>query len=215
MVCAKLVVLLSFAVTGCESDLPDISGIWSQTRGDWPVDDTPYTVAGQAVQDAWDPDTDPVLKCIHHFGRVITAPFPVEILQTPGRVTFLYENGHEVRRVFMDGRRHPDNEPPTVMGHSTGHWEGTTLVVDTIGIGAGFLRPEGLPNTADIHVTERYTPAGDSMRVSLTVDDPEYYTGPFVVSRDMERSPELEILEYNCIVRGYLYETFSSDGASP
>jgi len=203
--------VLALGSSACAPESPDITGIWSQTRGDWPVDDTPYTAAGRAVQDAWNPDEDPVLNCIVHFGRVISAPYPVEILQNGGQIAFLYENAHQVRRIFMDGRGHPENEPTTVIGHSIGHWEGSTLVGDTAGINAGYLRPEGLPHTSDISVTGRYTPVGDgnTMEVKLTIDDSAYYRESFVVTREMGRSPDNEILEYNCVVRDYLYKKSS------
>ena len=59
----------------------------------------------------------------------------IEFLFTPGRVTILGESdGNRLRRIYTDGRTHPDDPAPTFHGHSIGHWEGDTLVVDTVGI---------------------------------------------------------------------------------
>src|SRR5690349_8653357 len=59
----------------------------------------------------------------------------MEILFTPGRVTILGESdGNRLRRIYTDGRPHPEEPDPTFHGHSIGHWEGNTLVVDTVGV---------------------------------------------------------------------------------
>ena len=58
-----------------------------------------------------------------------------EFLFTPGRVTIIQEAYMQVRRVFTDGRGHPADLDPTFNGHSIGHWEGDTLVIDTAGLG--------------------------------------------------------------------------------
>jgi hypothetical protein len=83
-----------------------------------------------------------------------------EVLFTPGRVTILGEgDGNRMRRIYTDGRQHPPDPDPSFHGHSIGHWEGGTLVVDTIAV-----LPEvylavneavGIPNDGDMHVVER------------------------------------------------------------
>jgi hypothetical protein len=58
-----------------------------------------------------------------------------EWLTTPGRVTMLGEvDGNRMRRIYTDGRPHPEDPDPTLHGHSIGHWEGDVLVVDTTAI---------------------------------------------------------------------------------
>jgi len=64
-------------------------------------------------------------------------PYPFEIVQRPDTVYILFEYNSGVRRIYTDGRKHPDDVVPTWMGHSTGNWQGNTLVVDTMA-----LRPE-------------------------------------------------------------------------
>ena len=77
----------------------------------------------------------------------------MEILFTPGRITMLGEgDGNRMRRIYTDGRRHPEDPDLTIHGHSIGHWEGDTLVVDTVGIiPQGYIAVSeavGVPTTA-------------------------------------------------------------------
>ncbi len=187
---------------------PDLTGIWMQDRGNWEIDELPFTPEGRAKH-ATKRAPDSVEACtVHHFGQTITAPFPVEILQREDRATFLYELQHEVRRVFMDGRGHPETLYPTIMGHSVGRWDGATLVVETAGFREGWFRPEGVPYSDQAHVTERYTldASGDEIAVELVLTDPVYYTEPVVVTRTFTLMPDGEIFEYVCVVSEYLYE---------
>ena len=200
------------ALTACTREpvdaRPDLTGIWMQDRGSWVVAELPFTPAG-AAQHASLRAPSAVEACtVHHFGQIITAPLPVEILQSAQRLTLLYENNHEVRRVFMDGRPHPQEVYATTMGHSIGWWEGDTLVIDTVGLRAGWFRPEGVPYTENAHVVERHTlrADGNTIHVELTLDDPEYYTVPVEVTRALTRMPDGEILEDLCVVSDYLYE---------
>jgi hypothetical protein len=84
----------------------------------------------------------------------------MEILFTPGRVTMLGESdGGRLRRIYTDGRGHPDDPDPTFHGHSIGHWDGDTLVVDTVGVVPqayiAISEAAGVPNNGDMHIVER------------------------------------------------------------
>ncbi len=195
------------AVHAQKSGKPDLSGIWMQDRGSWVVDKLPFTPAGAAKHKSKQAPNAVEACTVHHFGQIITGPLPVEILQSDKRVTLLYENDHEVRRVFMDGRGHPRDLDATTMGHAIGHWEGDTLVIDTVGLREGWFRPEGVPYTGNAHVVERLTldKGGDKIHVTLTLEDPEYYARPVEVTRELKRMPDGEILEDLCVVSEYLY----------
>lgn len=196
------------SVVSSAAPLPDLTGIWMQDRGNWSIDDLPFTPEG-LQQHASKRAPDAVEACtVHHFGQTITAPFPVEILQREDRVTFLYELQHEVRRIFMDERGHPETLYPSIMGHSIGRWEGATLVVETTGLREGWFRPEGVPYTEQARVVERYTlnAAGDEIAVELVLSDPLYYTETVEVTRTLTLMPDGEIFEYVCVVSEYLYQ---------
>jgi hypothetical protein len=82
----------------------------------------------------------------------------IQLLQQPGEITFLYYEDHEVRHVRMNAQ-HPANVTPSWYGDSVGHFEGDTLVVDTVGIRIGpyaMLDWYGTPHSSALHVVERY-----------------------------------------------------------
>ena len=144
-----------------QSSLPDFSGVWmldGSATDPWPTE-PPYTEAGRAAQEYWaaHPEEDSVHLCIFQLWRIASAPLPHEIIQQEDRITILYEYEHQVRRIYMDGRGHPEDEYPTLMGHSVGWWDGDTLVVETTNAEDGYLRPQGYPHTSGAVFTQRDT----------------------------------------------------------
>jgi hypothetical protein len=114
-----------------------------------------------------------------------------EYLFTPGRVTVLFEDG-ELRRIFTDGRAHRslDELGSSYMGDSIGHWEGGTLVVDTIGFPYGELfQNHGVRATRDTHMVERiFLRDADHLEVDAVLSDPQIFTTPYAYTRLYERS---------------------------
>jgi len=115
----------------------------------------------------------------------------LQIVQNPNVVAFLWENdpGPVYRVIYTDGREHPKDLDTSYMGHSIGHWEGETLVVDVVGlndetwIGGGTQGPRGANIHSDKeHVTERWTRDGDELTYEATVDDPVMFTKPWVIT---------------------------------
>ena len=101
----------------------------------------------------------------------------VKILQTPEQVTFLYQRDHQVRRVHMNVP-HSANPKKSWYGESVGHYEGDTLVVDTIGLNdKTSVDWYGTPHSDAIHVVERYrlVDGGKTMEVHFTVEDPNTF----------------------------------------
>jgi hypothetical protein len=102
---------------------------------------------------------NPSNQCWPHPPPFIFKQFTMQVLQEPGRITFLYSGDHEVRRVRMNAS-HPTPVKPSWYGDSVGHYEGDTLVIDTIGIRTD--RPYamvdlfGTPYTKKLHMVERY-----------------------------------------------------------
>ena len=94
--------------------------------------------------------------------RIMLKARPFEIVQTPNRILFVYEGGgHVWRQIWMDGRAHPKDPNPNWLGHSIGHWEGDTLVVDSVGFNdQTWLDDAGHPHTEQLHVIEKYTRTG-------------------------------------------------------
>ena len=110
----------------------------------------------------------------------------LEIIHTPKRMAILYENnpGPQYRIIYLDGRKHPDRLDTSFMGHSIGHWEGDTLVVDVVGLNDETWL--GQPLNATIHsdqehVIERWSRKGDVITLETTVEDPVMFTRPWVM----------------------------------
>ena len=94
------------------------------------------------------------------------------------QVVIRYEFFNTERTVFMDDRDHPTNAPRTIQGHSIGHWEDETLVIDTR-LFADHRSPflfDGVPSGSGKHVIERYQLSEDGTYVTASyfVEDPEY-----------------------------------------
>jgi len=188
--------------------LARFDGVWAPqawSTDEWPLE-PPFSDAGRAAQERWaaNPDEDPSYRCIIPLGRIISAPLPFEIIARPDRFTLLYEYDHQVRRVFLDKRRHPDSYP-TLMGHSIGRFEGDSLVVETANLEPGLLRPQGLPYSGELRLTERLTPldGGERLRIDIVIDDPMYYREPWSVTKYYGRTDE-EIKDYECFIREHL-----------
>ena len=132
--------------------------------------------------------------------RDINSPFPIEIVQRPDRVVFLYEFNDIFHHVFLDGRPHPQDLEPTAGGHSVGHWEGDTLVVDTVGFNdKTMLDTSGHPHTTDLHVVEHFTRT-DATHIAyeITITDPMAYARPWSNKRTFTLQPAWNLMEYNC-----------------
>jgi hypothetical protein len=111
--------------------------------------------------------------------RITFMARPFAVVQTPSRILFVYEGGaHVWRQVWMDGRDHPKDPNPNWLGHSIGHWEGDTLVVDSIGFNdRTWLDDAGHPHTEQLHVIEKYSRTDPlTMKYDVIIDDPGAYT---------------------------------------
>ena len=84
-----------------------------------------------------------------------TGQYPIEFLFTPGRVTMHHEAWMQLRSIYTDGRGHPDDWELGIFGHSIGHWEGQTLVVETIGIKTITELGPGIKHSDKLKITER------------------------------------------------------------
>jgi len=119
-------------------------------------------------------------------------------------VTILNEFYDELRTVYMDGRAHPDITERFSTGHSTGRWEGETLVVDTTNF-SDHRSPYqiGVPSGAQKHVVERYRLAEGGSRavVDFVLDDPEYVAEPLSDTRELIYSPEIPLYPFDCDTR--------------
>ena len=166
----------------------------------------PWAAALAAERKASGSVYDPNGLCLPPSGpRLMTTPYPMEILQMPKqkRIVMIYEGGaHIWRNIYMDGRPHPQAETltPTWLGHSVGHWEGETLVIDVVGFNEGsWIDMSGKPHTSKLHLVERFTRTDlYTLHYEATIEDPGAYTAPWKLAFDVTWDPEGEIQEYIC-----------------
>jgi len=134
-------------------------------------------------------------------GMMGTGQYPIEFLFTPGRVTTLHEAWMQNRTIFTDGRGHPDDLEPGFFGHSIGHWEGDTLVVDTVGIKTITELSRGIKHSDKLHVTERIHLAKDnpdSLVIEMTMEDPEALAAPYHRTLNFRRERDWNLMEFVC-----------------
>jgi hypothetical protein len=147
------------------------------------------------------PEADASTQCLPHgMPRLMESPYPIEIVQTPGRLTFLHEVAHNVRRIWLN-RDHPKNLTPTFLGNSVAHWEGDTLVVDTVGLNdRTFIDDEGSSHSNQLHVVERYRKidGGAKLELVMTVEDPVTLEHPYSYRRIYHWRPDVRPQEYIC-----------------
>jgi len=136
-------------------------------------------------------------------GIMMVAQYPIEFLFTPGRVTILHEAWMQVRNIWTDGRRHPDPDDldPTFYGDSIGHWEGNTLVVDTVGIKTITELRHGMNHSDRLHVIERFHLAADdpdTLVDDMLVEDPLALAKPWHNVLSYKRARDQNLMEFEC-----------------
>jgi hypothetical protein len=166
---------------------------------------------------------DPEGYCLPPGGpRMMATPYPAEIIQLPEqkRILMIFEGAtHIWREIFMDGRPHPTGDAlnPTYLGHSVGHWEGDTLVVDVVGFNeATWLDYFGHPHTDQLHVVERYSrPNKQTLHYEALIDDMGAYTRPFKVAWDIPWRANAELSEYICQENNKYLQRLTDDFGQP
>jgi hypothetical protein len=130
---------------------------------------------------------------------IMSQPYPMEFLLTPGQVTIVIEAYSQVRHIYTDGRPLPDDPDPNFFGSSVGHWEGDTLVVQSVGFSTMTEIEPHVPHSDKMRVLEKFRlDDPDTMSIETTVTDPEALTGPYVTNRILRRHLSLTIAEYIC-----------------
>jgi len=152
-----------------------------------------YTAAGLAARAQFDLTQIPTADCHAYATPMITVlPYLNEIEVLDDRVLIHTEFFDVLRTVYTDGREHPANGPRTVQGHSIGHWEGTTLVVDTrLYADYRLAHGWGVPSGAQKHTVERFELAANGTRldIEIFVEDPQFVTEPYTVTTAWDYAP--------------------------
>ena len=193
--------------------VPDLSGVWeprAPTAGLFSKEPPPLQAWAeqksrpnrenpQNPTSVRENDRDPYLKCAPPgVPRIWLTPTPFEIVQSAQRVLIFFESDNTIRQIWTDGRGHPKGLGKTWSGNSIGHWEGDTLVVDTIGFNdATWLDYGGNIHSDALHLTERFRrPDRTTLVIDITMEDPKAFTKPYVVKRFADLRPDWIIGEY-------------------
>jgi hypothetical protein len=166
-----------------------------------PPKELPFTAQGKRVWEAYDPAKGDYTGSCLPFGliRSMNSPDPIQVMQSDKYLALLYEQNTWFKVFPLDGRKHRDGEA-TWFGDSVGHWDGDTLVVDTVNFnGKTRLDTIGHPHSDKLHTIEKFTRTDlGHIAYEITIDDPVYYTKSWKNTRTFTLRPDWEIMEYSC-----------------
>jgi hypothetical protein len=189
---------------------PDLSGIWQPTApkliGD-SLEPLPEAEAVSRQRGKRGRVTDLQTTACLPGGISLAFFFAYRVVQTPSLIVIIDGGFSPPRQIYLDGRGHAKDLNPSWMGHSLGHWEGDTLVVDTVGFkNLGWIPsfssrwPAGFPTTEKLRITERFRRLDlGRLELETTYDDPSEFKKPFTTREVRLLAPkDEEVLEYVC-----------------
>jgi hypothetical protein len=161
---------------------------------------------------------DPIYKSCAPpgFPRAYFHAFPLQIVMAPGEVLMLFEWDSVRHQIFTDGRAHDATLGPLWMGDSIGHWEGNTLVADTVNFNdKTWLDRIGHPHSTQLHVIERIQRVDrEHLQDDITIDDPKAYSRPWSGRIVFALKPTWTLAEEFCEDKSS-FETIEKQEVSP
>jgi hypothetical protein len=219
----------------------DLSGVWMEDHPrpntvmerywayEFTLQEPPMTAWGQAqfksAKPSFGPHAFPLAETndpLYHtcvplgFPRIFLYPLPLQIVQVPGEMLMLFEWDSMRHQIFTDGRPHDKTLGPLWMGDSIGHWEGNTLVVDTVNFNdKTWVDHVGHPHSEALHVIERIRRVNyDHLVDDLTIEDSKAYTKPWTAQLTFVLKPKWTLAEQFCEDEEN-FQTIDNDAASP
>jgi hypothetical protein len=147
-----------------------------------------------------EPPVTNYVKCIPDgMPATMMAMFPLEVMQSKDRVTIIEEAYNQVRRIYLNEQQiQISDAEPGFWGHSVGHWEGNTLLVNTVGI-KDYVRYRDVPHSDQMRIDEKISLLdANHMKDVITVTDPVYLTQPWTWTWEYQRRPGYKLYEYVC-----------------
>ncbi len=199
------------AIEGADSDAVGIFRVWTNRDRHWMRDvrswwarEHPLTDSAQAKLDAWDEETDDLAKqCIPAgIPEAMLMPFPIEFIDQGDRLILNIEEWDNSRTIHLNAEHDPD-APPSHLGYSVGRWEGNTLIVETKDVDYAFFNDQGIPQSEELELVERFTISENDTKLDWTavVTDPETFIEPIILPEfHWDWIPGQELKPYNCIV---------------
>lgn len=216
-----IVFLSSVAHAQSKRNVSDFNGVWGPYRGGRGADPklappaaTPLVLkpkyakpfeaqraADAAATSRGEQLATAAISCIPYGmpSMMAVAVYPIEIIQTPKQITIIQEAFSEVRRVYMDKPQLPiDEVPPGYHGHSVGHWEGETLVIDTVGIKES-VQYQRMPHSDQMRIVERMRlVAPGILHDQITIEDPVVLEKPYTYTLAYRLMQDYEMVEFVC-----------------
>ena len=188
------------------SELPDFNGVWERgggrggRGGGTPLSPTAeYAAIRDTILERGAEDSSTANCLPPGMPGIMTQPYPMEFLLTPGKVTIIIEAYTQVRHIYTDGRDLPENPDTLFFGTSVGHWEGETLVVESVGFSELTQIARNLPHSGNMRIVERFRLTDpDTMTIETTLTDPEALTAPYTSTATLARHRDWTIAEYIC-----------------
>ncbi|NIW24570.1 MAG: hypothetical protein GWN29_08385, partial [Gammaproteobacteria bacterium] len=191
---------------GASSSTLGIFRVWTSDGQsyDADLDSLPLTASARAARDAFNAVEDnPLYGCLPKgMPTIMQQPFPIELIDRGDEIHMRIEEYDLVRIIHMNGAPSP-TEPASILGDSTGRWDGDTLVVTTTNIGWPYSFGQiGIPQTEDAELIERLTVTDNGGRLDyeITAIDATTYSEPVTLSKPYLWVPGLEIQPYECTV---------------
>ena len=197
------------AALSLQTDNPERSlfRVWSidpDAPGGGGPRDLSLTPAAEARLAAYNRDEDdPALRCIKPgMPSTMSNPHPMHFVDGGDRITVNIQENDVVRTIYLGENAAAAAQPPSPLGYSAGHWEGTTLVVGTTNINWPYFDRTGVPISADVAVDERFEigEAGSHMVIRVVTTDPVNFEAPVTTLRHYALLGE-GVKTYDCVAR--------------
>ncbi|HEX5229648.1 MAG TPA: hypothetical protein VFW44_18175 [Bryobacteraceae bacterium] len=188
---------------------PDLKGVYQAISNDATLagglknSGSPSAIqpASAAAREASSKDPWKMCQPVGPFRMMAVDGVKIELAPTGSMIVMLFEDlSHGLMRTIYTKRGHPEKPQPTWMGDSVGHWEGDTLVVDTVGFnGETWLNGEGAQHSEALHLIERIRPisGGRYLEYKVTAEDPRALAKPYTYTRYFQRL-DSEIVDDIC-----------------
>jgi hypothetical protein len=167
--------------------------------------DYPLTDAAKKGRASFNPLTDSVAPGCRPKGMptIMEQPYPLEFVKKADTILLRLEEYDTVRTIVMKPDAKFNALPKTLLGRSTGTWEGDTLVVTTDRIEWGYFDPSGIPQGPASSIVERFTPTTDGTRLSytMTITDAATFSAPVELKRSWVWRSGETVKPYNCVDR--------------
>lgn len=189
--------------TPAEMQPVDLTGVWTRVISLGPLGRTNPQLnrAGMARHADFTKGLyDPTLRCMSTgIMRRYAEPGLVEIIATSNRLTFLYANGSDIRRIWFDRKQHSAERRHDIMGESLGSWDGSTLIIETSNMTETVLTHNSEPISEDATIVERYwLEENGELVMEATLIDPTYYERPVVRRTQWKRADDQEMIYAPC-----------------